>query len=249
MSKKETLLSRDEYKNNIYNLQKELDEIFYALMDNKKMKAFEANTLACQLENFMLKVNDNLDNYLKIGELATAKYQKRLKIIMSILIANTALLFTFFPLAIAIALICFYKIYNYKIEQINDAEDNDINFANHLTKMNIEVGNCLNLIEYIKNTRKERAAEPTENVKVRMFDLANDVIHIYLTEGIKEWETLPFCLQNLVISILQDDLKTDETEIYNLIELANQKLDGLYDPKFLDSEDTLYAPFSRAKTK
>ena len=100
MSKKETLLSRDEYKNNIYNLQKELDEIFYALMDNKKMKAFEANTLACQLENFMLKVNDNLDNYLKIGELATAKYQKRLKIIMSILIANTALLFTFFPLAV-----------------------------------------------------------------------------------------------------------------------------------------------------
>lgn len=239
MKKPEELLTKEEYKNNIRKLRNELDEIFYTLIDNKKtINAYETQYVACKFENIFIKFTSYMHNIALVDDYEYKKLKKRIKRLGLVLLANFGIMFLSLPISIIIMILCGYKVYKYNNELATNYSSNDLEFEKFLQSFGIEMENCATIIDHIIKTRADRAFDDTKSIYARKFDIANNLIQVYLEKReVIEWDNIPPYIQNLAISILQDDLKTDESDIYTLINLAVENLNNLYDKDIALSTD------------
>ena len=231
-------LSNDEYKNNIYELEKELDVIFNKLTDNQTINSYEAKVLYKKIINVSLEILNNSENIINNNNHNYETLKNKIKLIQKIIIINMLLCFIsifipifnfiYFPISQITNIICLYKIFKYK-KQIDKilVNSKDPEFARYLNKITNEINNCKNFINHINKNRTISAEDESKSIEERKFDIANNIISLYIDKDISKWETVPKNIKNVVISILQHDLKTEETDIYTLINIARKNLNNI----------------------
>lgn len=85
--------------------------------------------------------------------------------------------------------------------------------------LGITIDNCFRFLEARTNYELEAKDEELNDISLKKIELANETIQISLVGD----TNIPEELQDMVRKILQEDLKTDEEDIENLLHMAKEK--------------------------
>lgn len=223
MKKKEKLESKEFYKEKIVELENDVYKIFEKLTSEKDMSSYQLEILYNKLENLNIAIANNLTKFVEAENLIVKKMKRYLTffIIASLLFFPALFINTFLALGFgSLWIFTAFKTAKYYTSKQTNSYDEDLSFLKDMEHLDIEFDKCYNLIDFINNTRSEKACDESINLDTKKFDIANDIIYAYLNNEIVNWNNFPKEIQNLVINILQNDLNSNENDITKLITLA-----------------------------
>lgn len=222
------ILTEEDYEKNIEKLEKELDIIFDELIMNKNTSGFQNQEYLYNIDTVTNKIAENIDMIYDSDNEDIKILNIKSKIIKISLLLNSVFFFINTLIAILIYIFLIYK--NFKIkEDLKCIRNRKLKISERLfpklKKIDFEVDNCLNFIKYNQEQITTRATDKTKSIEERKFDIANEIIYLYIENDITCWEELPDFIKSTIITILQEDLKTDENDIKILIAIAKSKVD------------------------
>lgn len=222
------ILTEEDYEKNIEELEKELDIIFDELIMNKNTSGFQNQEYLYSVDKITTQIAENIDKIYDNDNNNISILNMKSKILKFSCLLNLVLLFINTPLAILIYIFLIYN--NSKIKaEVNNIGNRKLKISERLfpklKKIDFEVDNCLNFIKYNQEQITTRATDKTKSIEERKFDIANEIIYLYIENDITCWEELPDFIKSTIITILQEDLKTDENDIKILIAIAKSKVD------------------------
>lgn len=217
-----------EIKENIESVKDEFDMMYDELLSNKNFSQFKIDLFLKKIELLTNKYSGFINEYLNLTNITSEKVVKVSKIgdistkcLLAITIAivifnaGVGILLALLGVALCYSLIKYEKNTKENITKRYE-EIKDLSY-----KMNILGSNCTGQIK----KKCEESYEKVVSVSNIEMTLANTIIMEYISTGnllLSEGTIL-----DLVIKILQDDLKSDETDLKILLDMAKKKTNEL----------------------
>lgn len=223
--------SYDKSKKNMAELEKTFDELYYLLTDqNTKLSAYEIKIMEEKLTAYSERYQNIKNHIMNIPFKIPKDYDNIFDIVKyaSVLffMSNATIGYSIF--SIAFFLQTYYRS--------NTVIETDKDYEHHMNLIYNTLYNCITNFNKIKNntntelrmTQYQFSCNNNNNsLNENRYNIANLIINTYLSIDVPLAKLLeyPEEIQNMVISILQDNLKTDKSSIVTLIVMARQALE------------------------
>lgn len=210
------------FMNNLKKYQKEIDAIYYDLNSNKKLSYYKIQLYVSKINLLYKKITDIINDANKLSN-----KEEKVCVILGILSMIYNILF--FPLIItpfglpisligifaaawALKKVVAFYIDDTRGELLKEVKNVEITLENCETQLNKQI-NCSN--------KKEKEKTNLEDI-----ELADKVIREYMeSDDFDQYIDDNIC--NLIVKILQDDLKTEESDVNVLLDIARDNLEKI----------------------
>ncbi len=215
-------LNRKELLAHFYEIEKKIDKIYFILMENKKISSLKLELYVSQLELLNLETKKTLDNLFKLSK--KSLLISMLIAVLDFILSLIAIISLFSNMAFGIGLLMFclglslIALNNLKKENAEISQDD-------LTQLCNTISNCQMLLtrqldrhySEVKQARQDSSKEHLETKANAIILYYLDNLNLEVNDNMLESK-----VRDVMIIMLQNELKTEEKSLTKLIAMARQ---------------------------
>lgn len=231
-------MEADKLIKKIHEIDKEIFTIFEMVSDEKNISIYKSSLLSVKID---ILANMLEKTYLDLLSQETIKLNRLMffgKLSLFMFLINTIL--TFFAPIIGCSLnalnLIWFTILNKKsnneLPVINKIEEITDNYSNY----EVTIENCRTFLRAHTDSKIEYKTSELNDLELKRIDLANEHIELALVDGVSD--NIPDEVRNIMVKMLQQELKTNETNLENLLNMLVDGTDNLQNGEDLSRKRT-----------